>query len=74
MTTDSSKARLELILMLSLPRDSGLTMFVESGNMKNLSPSANRTRQRVIDGVPAGDVITNRRQGSSLSLPPKSNS
>jgi len=36
MTTDSSKAHLELILMLSLPRESGLTMFLESGNMKNL--------------------------------------
>ena len=51
--TDSSKARLELILMLSLPRDSGLTMFLESGNMKNLSLVANHTRQRVIYEVPA---------------------
>ena len=61
MTTDSSKARLELILMLSLPRDPGLTMFLESGNMKNLSLVANRTRQHVINEVPATNGTTNHR-------------
>jgi len=53
MTTNSSKARLELTLMLSLPQDSGLTTFLESGNMNNLSLVANRIRQHIIKEVPA---------------------
>ena len=73
MTTDSSKACLELILMLSLPREAGSTTFVESGNMKNLSPLTNRARQQGIDEAPAMKWMTNRRKGSLLSLPPKSN-
>lgn len=32
-----SKAVLEVILLLSLPRDPDVTLFFESGNMKNLS-------------------------------------
>ena len=47
MMTDSSKAHLELILLLSLPRASGETTFLESGNMKNLSSVANRTHKHV---------------------------
>ena len=47
MMTDSSKACLEVILILSLPRDPEATTFLESGSMKNLSPVANRPRQSV---------------------------
>jgi len=57
MMTDSLKARLELILMLSLPRDPGLTIFSESGNMKNLSPVANCVHQHAnrVSGRGRGD-------------------
>lgn len=76
MTTDSSKARLELILTLSLPRDPGSTTCLESGSMKNLSRVANRTRQRAIDKkAPIAELkTTNHKSGSSLSLPPESDS
>ena len=47
--TDSSKARLELILLLSLPRDPDVTTFTESGSMKNLFPVADRRINRLID-------------------------
>ena len=67
MTTDSSKACLELIRLLSLPRDSGSTTFVESGNMKNLSSVADRRCKH------AGRPNTNRRRGrrteSKILLP-----
>jgi len=67
---------LELILMLSLPRDPGVTTFLESGNMKNLCSVANRINQRVIDQAQSTSELgrTNHRKGSSLSLPPKSGS
>ena len=50
MRTDSSKAHLELILLLSLPRAFEETTCVESGNMKNLSSVANRTHKRMSMG------------------------
>ena len=49
--TDSSKAVLEVILLLSLPRDPDVTLFFESGNMKNLSSVAVRECQRLSDRV-----------------------
>ena len=61
MTTDSSNADLELILMLSLPRDPCWTTFLESGNMKNLSSVANHAHQHVIGEVAGAEEMTDHR-------------
>ena len=61
MTTDSSKAFLELILLLSLPRDPDLTTFLESGNMKNLVSVAICGVDVLLDQLAVAGVATNRK-------------